>query len=296
MCPRPPALVNDNWTNLSFAQSVEFDNKDGIIANPAGNLLALSFGTTTTGGSLYAYPTVNRAPRGGVVLGSFIADFPGPVSTASRFFLGAPPYTETSPSLTLSRGQMGGLSVSPNNNLVAYTTATSADPLAGNVIGILEYSNTGDGTGTISDGFEFSDGGVTLAPNTTAGTAWLDNEYLLVAAPFNTLGNERVELSLFRVDASINSDLEDRHALDPRGRRAADHRQQRLHRCRVQPERHRLRRQDHRQRWFLRRLAGEHPQLRLGSAQARHHAAARRDLPAADGFGERLDPDAEHGP
>jgi|GEM_PF-2433377 uncharacterized repeat protein (TIGR01451 family) len=201
----PPALVNDNWTNLSFAQSVEFDNKDGIIANPAGNLLALNFGSTTTGGSLYAYPTVNRAPRGGVVLGSFIADFPGPVSTASRFFLGAPPYTETSPSLTLSRGQMGGLSVSPNNNLVAYTTSTSADPLSGNVVGILEYSNTGDGTGTISDGFEFSDGGVTLPPNATAGTAWLDNEYLLVAAPFNTLGNERVELSLFRVDASINS-------------------------------------------------------------------------------------------
>jgi uncharacterized repeat protein (TIGR01451 family) len=201
----PPALVTDNWTNLSFAQSVEFDNKNGVIANPAGNLLALTFGTTASGGSVYAYPTINRSPRGGTTLGSFIADFPGPVSTASRFFLGAPPYTETSPSLALSRGQINGLSVSPNNALLAYTTATVADPLSGNVVGILEYSNTGDGTGTISDGFEFLDGGSTLPPNTSTGTAWLDNEYLLVAAPFNSAGNERVELSLFRVDATVNS-------------------------------------------------------------------------------------------
>ncbi|MCK6457555.1 MAG: hypothetical protein L6Q92_13625 [Phycisphaerae bacterium] len=52
------AGAEDVLTGLSFPQSVEFDNYNNVRHNPAGNLLALNFGTTLGGGALHVYPTM----------------------------------------------------------------------------------------------------------------------------------------------------------------------------------------------------------------------------------------------
>lgn len=47
----------DALTGRRFTQSVEFDNFDGVMHNPAGNLLGLDFGTQAGGGSIAVYAT-----------------------------------------------------------------------------------------------------------------------------------------------------------------------------------------------------------------------------------------------
>lgn len=47
----------DALTGRRFTQSVEFDNFDGVLHNPAGNLLGLDFGTQAGGGSIAVYAT-----------------------------------------------------------------------------------------------------------------------------------------------------------------------------------------------------------------------------------------------
>lgn len=157
-----------NWTMLAYLQSMEFDNACGTFAH-AGNLLALNFGTLAGGGSLYNLST------NGTDAGELIYAFDG-----------------SNPNIDLTR--VGGLSVNPDNArlaLVGYDT--------GAVI-ILDYlPSDGSGTGAlITAGTSVRT--VTL-PGFTQGTAWLDNNTILVHA----VGTAPQTSDVFTVDATTGN-------------------------------------------------------------------------------------------
>ncbi|MFG0329019.1 MAG: hypothetical protein ACF8PN_03885 [Phycisphaerales bacterium] len=141
--------LEGSWTALTFAQSTEFDNLDGPFSH-SGNLLALNFGTTAGGGSLYNYAT------DGTDAGEVIYEF----NTANGG-------VETT--------RVGGLSVSPDNTRVA---AIGYD--TGSLI-ILDYTpSNGTGSGAAITGATAHE--FVLFNGTTQGTTWLDNDTVLVYA------------------------------------------------------------------------------------------------------------------
>lgn len=165
---RDGALLS-NWTAEAYLQSVEFDNYDGVYHNAAGNLLALNFGTSSSGGSLFNVSTD----------GSDVAEF------LFAFDGGAGAFGTT-------QTRIGGLSVSPNNGYIA---ALGYD--TGKLI-VLEYvagATPGAGSGAlINDAWE-----VTATANTegTYGTAWLDDNTVLA---YVWAGDTDVDLVTFPFD------------------------------------------------------------------------------------------------
>lgn len=164
------ARATNEW-GVNFVQSVQFDNVDGFRGNPNGNLLGVNFGTTTAGGSIFSMQT--KAGSGA-----------NPGNSTLIFDFAT--YNAANPSNPLTISRLGGLSVSPNNTRVA---------LAGNDGGnvyVFDYA-PGDGTGTgnlLTNGQQFS--GV-VASGSTQGTAWLDNNTLLLTD--NTGALKRLDVS-----------------------------------------------------------------------------------------------------
>ncbi len=162
------AQIGDFWDG-PFIQSVEFDNLAGIAHNGQGNLLGVNFGSSGSGGSISSFATCS--PPGG---GALIGDTQG---------LGGAGLTLT---------QLGGLSVSPNNDKIVVTGFGS-----GAVI-VYDYT-AGDCNG---NGAALSNARETdsiLCLNDTHGTAWLNNDTVLA---FSTTGE------IFAVDTdSMDADL-----------------------------------------------------------------------------------------
>jgi hypothetical protein len=137
-------------------QSMEFDNLDGLTHNPQGNLLAVNFGTTADGGSIYSLATCEV-----VGPGQLIGNTTGLGGTG----------------ITLS--QLGGLSVSPDNTKIAVTAYTTGkvivyDYVAGDCMGagavLTNARETAQAPMCITD---------------TQGTTWLDDGVVLA---FSSLG------------------------------------------------------------------------------------------------------------
>ncbi|MHC4218277.1 MAG: hypothetical protein ACYSU7_07440 [Planctomycetota bacterium] len=149
-------LVNDFWS-APFMQSVEFDNLNGLSHNPAGNLLAVNFGTTALGGEIHILPTC-AALGPGLLIGNTTG-------------LGGA-------GLTLSR--LGGISVSPDNDKIAVVGYDSEQVI------VFDYV-AGDCLvgGALSGARETTDGPMCLAD--TQGTAWFDNNTVLAFSSTGTL-------------------------------------------------------------------------------------------------------------
>ncbi|MHC4141022.1 MAG: hypothetical protein ACYSUF_03765 [Planctomycetota bacterium] len=148
-------LIDDSWAQ-PFMQSMEFDNLDGLTHNPQGNLLAVNFGTTADGGSIYSLATCEV-----VGPGQLIGNTTGLGGTG----------------ITLS--QLGGLSVSPDNTKIAVTAYTTGkvivyDYVAGDCMGagavLTNARETAQAPMCITD---------------TQGTTWLDDGVVLA---FSSLG------------------------------------------------------------------------------------------------------------
>lgn len=160
-----PTAVNTGllFNGGTFSQSMEFDHLDGIRHNPKGNLLGLTFGTTAGGGTIWTLDTRHIASPGG----------------ATEFFTFAD-YNAANPSAPLSLSRLGGLSVSPNNGRLAFTGSDSQG------VYVLDYT-AGDRQGAgaaVSNGRELV--GI-LRSGSTQGSAWIDNDNLLVADGFGQL-------------------------------------------------------------------------------------------------------------
>lgn len=143
----------DSW-NQPFIQSVEFDNFNGISHNAAGNVLGVNFGTSSSGGSIYALATD----------GSWASNLIGNTTG-----MGGGGITQT---------RLGGLSVAPDNSKIAVTGFDT-----GRVIVYDYLAGPGDGTGTLSNARE-SD--AILFGNDTQGTTWLNANTILA---FSTTGD-----------------------------------------------------------------------------------------------------------
>ncbi len=152
---RGPALplggtaIPDAW-NAPFMESVEFDNLDGILHNPQGNLLGVNFGTPESGGSIWSLATSSPVPDAQLI--------------GNTTGLGGG-------GLTLSR--LGALSVSPDNRKVAVSGLDSARVI------VFDYT-AGDtmGSGASLSGARESEP-ILCASNDTQGTTWVNNDVVL---------------------------------------------------------------------------------------------------------------------
>ena len=155
-----PASRVGTWTLYGSLQVVRFDNAGGILHNAAGNLLGMNFGgSASAGGSINNLPTTT----GSVTAGQYILNTTG--TTPSLASLGLQPSRTT------------GLSVSPNNDLIAFTGYDSA------LIYVLHYnagSTIGTGSGaSIDAGVQTSAAAVPLGFNLDMGTGWLDENTVI---------------------------------------------------------------------------------------------------------------------
>jgi hypothetical protein len=152
------------WEQTQFLQSMEFDNVNGLSHNARGNLLALNFGATLTGGALHSLAT------NGADAAQMLWAFDGIQGNLTR---------------------ASGLSVDPENTRVA---AQGYDDLS---LYILEYqAGNGDGTGGAVTGV--IEGAFAFMPGGTQGTTWLDHDtVLLYTYDFNFEINET---QLWRAD------------------------------------------------------------------------------------------------
>jgi hypothetical protein len=156
------ALIPEAY-NAPFIQSVEFDSKNGTKSNAKGNLLGVNFGTTLSGGVIWAFPTQSLGAFSGNVIGSF--------TDSTTFTHGA-----TTSSIPLSR--LSGLSVAPDNSKIAVAGFDNG------AVYVFDYANTGDGQGTLSNGRSFNDGNA--ATLRTVGTTWLDDTHFVAVQPTTT--------------------------------------------------------------------------------------------------------------
>lgn len=144
------ADTGSRW-DLPFVQSVQLDNTDGFRHAHFGNLLGASFGTTAGGGSI-------------VLLQSNSTTNPGTGTTLFAFDAADP-----------LRSRLGGLSVSPANNRVAFTGSD-----LGRVY-VMDYTPPavpGSGTGATLANIRSTDT-PSLGTGSTIATAWLDNDNVL---------------------------------------------------------------------------------------------------------------------
>jgi len=149
-----------NWSALPYVQATEFDNFGNIRHNRAGNLLALNFGTTASGGSVYNLST-NGSNQGQVL---FALNSSNPYG--------------------LTQSRIGGLSVSPNNQYIAFLGYDTG------LLYVLAYdagAAVGTGSGaSITGGWQSS--AAVVPAGRTQGTTWLDNGNVLVYACDPTAG------------------------------------------------------------------------------------------------------------
>ncbi len=152
------------WEQTQFLQSMEFDNLNGLSHNARGNLLALNFGATSTGGALHSLAT------DGTDAAQQIWAFDGNQGALTR---------------------VGGLSVSPDNTRIA---VQGYDTLS---VYILDYqAGNGDGTGAAINGV--IEGAFAFMPGGTQGSTWFDHDtVLLYTFDFNFEINET---QLWRAD------------------------------------------------------------------------------------------------
>jgi hypothetical protein len=149
------------WTKYDTQQSMRFDNFNNVYHNARGNLLGLNFGSTAAGGSIYNFPT-NGDPNAGQTL----LFFSGPMSATSG-----------GNTLTISRTRFAGMSVSPSNDRVAVIGYDLARLM---VFHYNNGSNPGTGTGASFDAAAQTDSSFVFGFNITQGTAWLDNDHILI--------------------------------------------------------------------------------------------------------------------
>ena len=154
---RNGAAVPDFW-DQQWVASLAFDNLGGTRNNVNGNLLGVDFGSPGMSGNIYSLSTTNDTVAGGQLIGD-TAGLGGTVTFTTR---------------------LSGLSVSPDNTKIAVQGYD-----AGNVI-VYDYS-AGDtmGGGASLSGARESAG--FLTPSDTQGTAWLDNDTVLVLESLGTL-------------------------------------------------------------------------------------------------------------
>lgn len=135
-----------SWTALTFTQAFEYDNCDGPFSH-SGNLLGLNFGTTAAGGTMVSYST------SGANFGQVI-------------------YTFNAGSGGIATTRIGGLSVSPDNTMVACYGYDSGQ------VYIFDYipANCGAGMPSVSNPRVSAGLGNT---GDTQGTAWLDNDTVI---------------------------------------------------------------------------------------------------------------------
>jgi len=140
----------DSWDAFNFIQSVEFDNLGGIPHNAMGNLVGLNFGTTASGFSLYAYNS-------------------GDGWDGSAMFNSGTAPTFSTYNITLSRG--GGLSVSPDNTMLALTGSDTGE------LYIFDYDAANRAVTGARQTVSFPP---LLVTGVTSGTAWLNSNTVVV--------------------------------------------------------------------------------------------------------------------
>jgi hypothetical protein len=136
------------WQILSFMQSMEFDNANGMSHNASGNLLCLNFGATATGGS------VNNLSTNGT-------------DAAETFYL----FDGVQGNLT----RTSGLGVSPDN------TKLSVMGVDDGSLYVLDYNaGASIGTGSGASVTGATEAFFAFIPGSSQGTAWLDDDTALV--------------------------------------------------------------------------------------------------------------------
>lgn len=166
--------LNGGWSQVTFLQSMEFDNLDGVRHSACGNLLSLNFGTTAGGGSLYTLAT------NGTENATLVYAFD--------------PASETGVT------RVGGLSVSPNNSRIALMSYDY-----GNLI-IMDYAaGNGDGTGaSVSAPLTVTFVGSSAS---TQGTAWYNNNKVLAYVVDADAGDTKlrvIDANTGAIDQSIS--------------------------------------------------------------------------------------------
>ncbi len=162
------------WARYNNLQIVRFDNRNGVLHNASGNLLAMDFGTTANGGSIFNMPTDGNAAGG-----SPLFSFTGPTAPFG-----------------LTRSRLGGLSVSPNNDRIA---CIGYDFARLYVMSYVPGATPGTGTGASIDGAVSTDNNVfVFGFNITQGTSWLDNNNVLMWV----LSDQASVLKLYSVPVS----------------------------------------------------------------------------------------------
>jgi hypothetical protein len=181
---------SSTWSNgpgwsPAFLRSIEFDNHGGISHNAAGNLLAADFGGGFNGFELHNLAT-NGSPASQVLWN---------IVEATGGTKGVNPMGNW---LSV-RG--GGISVSPDNRYLAWTTFESpeADGSGGAAIFVHDYAagpTTGTGGGASISGPRHTGPGdgngnagalSALAVSSTQGTSWLNNTTVISLNGFGEL-------------------------------------------------------------------------------------------------------------
>ena len=160
-------------SELEYVQSIEFDNSAGVAHNAAGNLLGVNYGSSYTGIGIYNLATDGTANAESVW--NIIEASGGTITP------GTPP---VAPAIS-DRG--GGISVSPNNNYVAWASYDNG------YVYVLDYSAgaaPGSGSGATLSGPRVTDkigGESPLVPSKTQGTAWLDDTTVLAFSAYGDM-------------------------------------------------------------------------------------------------------------
>jgi hypothetical protein len=188
------------WTSTSFIRSVEFDNKNGVLHNVAGNLLAVDEGTTSLGGTIYSFATQGTLPlpaAQAIATTSFDYNRTLPVDAADYVawrklpsqFGGDPAgynnwrthFGETGAT------RLSGLSVAPDNSKIAVAGMDSGtvivyDYTAGNSLGTGAAAAGRRDSAQVLDPFVLDSDPGTPGNQSLLyryGTTWLDNNTVL---------------------------------------------------------------------------------------------------------------------
>lgn len=158
-----------------FMQAVEFDNRDGIFHNPAGNLLMQNFGASWTGSQIWNYSTN----------GSFSQERLWSIKNQTSDGLGP---KQGNPDRTgngegyptqCSTYRGAGLSVSPDNTKVSFALTYDSSGGDANLDGwyVCDYNagaTPGTGSGATISGPRKTDD--YLNSGSTLGTSWINNQ------------------------------------------------------------------------------------------------------------------------
>ena len=151
--------------DTSFVQSLRFDNTGGTWHNVKGNLIGVDFGSGTTGGTIRSFGTQGSIPLpGGQIIGNTRA---------------APDNLGQAGDGSVATARLAGLSVSPDNNKIAVVGVSLTAGPVGTVI-VYDY-NAGNTMGSGASLLNGRDTDPLTLSGSTQGTAWLDNETVVVA-------------------------------------------------------------------------------------------------------------------